>query len=170
MVETTDFTLSPAPHAWPLIFRYLGPVLGNGFVALVELHGRILARPEDGDEMSIEGVNPGGFAVGTHPIRSAKLELQRTLTGILIDIAQDAESFETFQKDIEAFFWETDAQSEGEWEACVKEVRSGRLSFPLGILPVFAAESPLLVTVRKIEDTVTPSDNPAPEPVIAAVA
>src|SRR5829696_677493 len=89
--QTMDFALSPAPFAWPLIFRHRGPVLGNGFVAIVEFDGRILGRPDGpNDAIWIDGVNPGGFAFGAANIRAVRLELQSTLSKILIDIAEDA--------------------------------------------------------------------------------
>jgi hypothetical protein len=166
----TDFTLTPAPAAWPLIFKHRGPVLGRGFVAVIELHGRILARQEPNGEVSIEGVHPGGFAVSPHNIRAASLELQKALTGILVDIAEEADSFEAFKAAVEEFFWQTDDESVAEWDACVQAVRRGQLSAPY-LLPVLAANLPLMVTVtRKPEGAVTPQDNSTPEPVLAAVA
>jgi len=45
--------------AWSLMFTYAGPVFGKGFLAQVELRGRLLASPET-DGVRSDGVNPGG--------------------------------------------------------------------------------------------------------------
>jgi hypothetical protein len=116
-------------------------------------------------------VNPGGFAFGATDFRAVRLELQSTLTGILIDIAEEAESFDTFKANVEQFFWQTDDGTAGEWDACVREVQSGRMPSPPGLLPVFPATSPLVVSVTlKPTDAVTPKDNSTPEPVLASAA
>jgi hypothetical protein len=170
---TDTFELTPAPNAWPLLFKHRSPVLGNGFVALVEMHGRLLARPdaEQGpDGIWIDGVNPGALALPAENIRSASHALRSALTGVLVDFAEEASSFDDFKAAVEEFFRETDAETVGEWEACVAEVQSGRLSSP-GLLPVLSANVPLLVQVtRKSTEAVTPKDNSAPEPVLASVA
>src|SRR3990170_3436869 len=43
---------------WPLCFTYNGSVIGKGFVAHVDLCGRLLAIPE-ADGVWMHGVNPG---------------------------------------------------------------------------------------------------------------
>jgi hypothetical protein len=168
-MSENSFTLSPAPNAWPLLFKYRGPVLGKGFVALVTFHGRLLARPENG-EIWFDGVNPGGFAFGAANIRAASAELRSTITGILVDIAEESNSFDEFRGEVERFFEETDAQTQGEWDACVSEVQHGRIKSP-GLLPVESANSPLLVeVVLKPTEEVTPRDNTPQEPALAYVA
>lgn len=164
-----DFKLTAQPVAWPLLFRYRGPVLGKGYVAVVEFHGRLLARP-DGNGVWLDGVNPGALALGAPTIQAARKELNSALTGVFVDFAEETDSFEAFKAQVERFFYDTDASSVDEWQACVAEVQSGRISSP-GLLPVFKASSPLLVEVtRKSADAVTPQDNPEPEPVLASVA
>ena len=167
------FELTPAPHAWPLLFKYRGPVLGKGFVAVIELHGRLLAR-QDSDQgpkgVWIDGVNPGAFAFPAPNIRAASPALRSALTAVLVDFAERAESFDAFKTDVVRFFYDTDSDTAGEWDACVAEVQRGRLSAP-GLLPVLSAKLPLFVEVtQKSTEAVTPKDNPAPEPVLASVA
>ena len=165
-----DFELTPQPVAWPLLFRYRGPVLGKGYVAVVELHGRLLARPAEGGGVWLDGVNPGALALGAPTIQAARKELNSALTGVFVDFAAEADSFDAFKAQVERFFQDTDAGSVAEWQACVAEVQSGRITSP-GLLPVLKASSPLLVTViRKSADAVTPQDNPESEPVLASVA
>lgn len=174
-VKPDDFVLTSAPDAWPLLFEHRGPVLGNGFVAIVEFHGRLLARErinEDGTRgLWLDGVYPGGFGLGACTVKEARLELQSALTGVLADIAEEADSFDTFKAVVEEFFWQTDPQTVGEWEACVREAQSGRLKPVPGIMPVMSADCPLLVAVTlKPAGDVTPKDNSAPGPVLASVA
>jgi hypothetical protein len=124
---STELALSPAPFAWLLIFQYRGPVLGHGFVAVVEFQGPVLGRPtESNGSIWIDGVNPGGFAFGAANPQSVRAELQSALSRILIDIAEDAPSFDAFKADVKQFFRDTDAETEGQWEACVRKVRGGR--------------------------------------------
>lgn len=172
MSDPSDFALAPTSNAWPLIFKFRGPVFGKAFVAVVEFHGRVLARSEgEPGEVSIEGVHPGGFAVAPQTLRASPLELQKILIGILFDIAEEADTFEAFKAEVETFFWTTDAETQGEWDACVKEVRNGSLQPIPGLLPVLPANLPLLVEVtHKPQEKVTPQDNGTPEPVLAAVA
>jgi hypothetical protein len=168
------FELTPSSNAWPLLFKFRGPVLGTGFVALVEFTGRLLLRPHGGDVPDgfwIDGVNPGGFAFGACRLKDAHLELHSRLTGILADIAEEAESFDAFKSLVEEFFWQADDQTVGEWDSCVREAQSGRLAPIPGILPVMPATEPLgvRITLKPAED-LTPKDNSAPGPLLASVA
>jgi hypothetical protein len=166
------FELSPASNAWPLLFKYRGPVLGQGFIAVVVLHGRLLARQSDeSGALWIDGVNPGALALEADSIRAAALELRSALTKVLVDFAEEAESFEAFKAEVVRFFEDTDAETVGEWEACVAEVQSGRLKAP-GLLPVLSASAtpPYISVTQKAPESVTPKDNPEPEPVLASVA
>lgn len=167
---TANFELTSEPPAWPLLFRYRAPILGKGFVAVVSLQGRLLARP-DGDRVWIDGVNPGALALGAPNITTAGGELRTVLTGIFVDFAeQAADSFEAFKAAVEGFFHATDPESVAEWEASVAGVQRGRITSP-GLLPVMSASTPLIVEViHKSSENVTPKDNPEPEPVLASVA
>jgi len=163
------FELTPEPSAWPLLFRHHGPVLGKGFVAVVTMQGRLLARP-DGDGIWLDGVNPGALALGADNVRVAGAELRTVLTGIFTDFAEQAESFEAFKAAVVEFFNATDDETVAEWTSCVTAVQMGRSTLP-GILPVWTADTPLSVEVtRKSVENVSPKDNPEPEPVLAAVA
>lgn len=164
-----DFQLTSESVAWPLLFRFRGPVLGKGYVAIVELLGRVLARPEK-DGVWLDGVNPGALAVGASSIKAANKELNSALTAVFVEFAEQAANFDDFKATVVKFFHETDNETVSEWEASVKAVQQGKLSSP-GLLPVLPAQSPLTVAVtfRSVE-TVTPQDNPEPEPVLAAVA
>lgn len=164
-----DFALTPPPGAWPLLFKFRAPVLGNGFLALVQLHGRLLAR-QDGDRLWLEGVNPGALALDAPSIETASLELHSTLIAVLTDLAEQSDSFNSFQTIVEQFFWDTDSDTEAEWKASVAAVQAGYIAGP-STLPVCPATSPLFVEVTfKSLETVTPKDNATSQPVLAAVA
>lgn len=155
--------------AWPLLFRFRGPVLGKGYIAVVELLGRVLARPEN-DAVWLDGVNPGALAVGASSIKTANKELNSALTAVFVEFAEQAATFDDFKAAVVAFFHETDRETVSEWETSVAAVQKGKLLSP-GLLPVLPAQSPLTVNVTyKPVETVTPQDNPEPEPVLAAVA
>jgi hypothetical protein len=167
---TEEFQLTPDRLAWPLLFRFRGPVLGKGYIAVVELLGRVIARPEDNDSVWLDGVNPGALAVGASSIKSANKELNSALTAVFVDFAEQADGFDDFKTAVVKFFHETDDESVSEWEASVAAVQRGALTSP-GILPVLSAQSPLTVDVTyKSIESVTPQDNPEPEPVLATVA
>lgn len=164
-----EFTLTPTPAAWPLMFVYRAPILGHAFVAVVELEGRLLARPE-GERVWLDGVNPGAFALGAPSLATANLELHSALTAVFVDFAERSESFEAFRSAVETFFHETDVDTVAEWDASVAAVRRGQIAAPAG-LPVRSAETPPAVRViYKSLESVTPGDNTEPEPVLAAAA
>lgn len=159
----------PSTAMWPLLFRYRGPVMGSGFVAIVALQGRLLARQED-EGFWLDGVNPGALSLAADSMKAANLELRTVLTGVLTDLAEQVPSFDDFKRAVEEFFNTTDDDTVAEWDTAVVNVQKGRLSAP-GLLPVFPANSPLVVEVtRKTSENVTPSDNAEPEPLLGAVA
>lgn len=145
-------------HAWPLLFTHRGIILGNGFLADIELHGRILARAE-ADGVWIDGVNPAAIALGAATLNDTHAELRSTLARVFIDFAEQTRTFEEFKARAEAFFHETDDESARAWTAAVEAVRAGLMLVPDGIQRRDAA-SPLFITVTpKPLEAVTPKDN-----------
>ena len=161
-------TATPAP-VWPLLFSFKGPVIGQGFLAVVDLRGRLLARQEP-EGLVLDGVNPGGFTCLAPTFELANLDLRATLLEVLADIAVEAETVETFQREVERFFHETDAGTVATWQAAVAQFREARLSPPPEPLPQWSAESALYVHVT-LKDLagVMPTDN-AERPTLAAAA
>jgi hypothetical protein len=144
--------------AWPLLFNHRGTILGKGFLAEVELQGRLLATPEV-EGIWLDGVNPGSLALGASNLAEANAELQNTLTLLLIDFAEEAPTFDAFKANVEHFFNDTDTDSEREWNAAVECVRAGAVNGPEG-LPRHRAESERIVKVtQKAVEAVTPKDN-----------
>lgn len=156
--------------AWPLIFKYRAPILGNGYIALVELQGRLLARPEADGQVWLDGVNPGALALGAPSLKTANLELHSALTAIFVDLAETSPKFEDFKEVASKFFEECDDDTVAEWKSCVERIQSGEIVGPQG-LPVYSALMPATITVtfKSLED-LTPSDNPAPDPLLAHAA
>ncbi|MEQ1897960.1 MAG: hypothetical protein ABL971_11305 [Vicinamibacterales bacterium] len=144
--------------AWPLLFSHHGTILGKGFLADIEVKGRVLATLE-ADGVWIDGVHPGGIALGAQTLNATHLELRNTLARIFIDFAMQTSGFDEFKARVETFFHETDPDTLHEWDAAVEAVRAGRVVGPDGI-PRCEASTPCYVKVtRKLVESVTPSDN-----------
>lgn len=133
----TDFALTPPPSAWPLIFNFRAPILCDGFIARVELRGRLLARAEH-DAVWLDGVNPGALALSAPSINTAGLELHSALTAVFVDFAEEHTSFDEFKAAVEQFFHDTDDDSVQEWQEAVSAVQQGLITAPAG-LPVYPA-------------------------------
>jgi len=148
-----------APHAWPLLFKHRGTLLGKGFIADIEILGRVLARPEV-DGVWIDGVNPGAISLGAATLNDTHSELRGMLARIFVDFAEQTTNFDEFKARAEQFFAETDQESVQEWETAVEAVRAGRISGPDGIprQDANAARFYITVTAKPVED-VTPKDN-----------
>ena len=117
--------------AWPLCFTYAGSVIGKGFVAHVDLCGRLLAIPE-ADGVWLHGVSPAAVAVGAPTLSDANLELRDILTKTFIDFANDSESFAAFKVKVEEFYHATDEDA-AEWQAAVASIKAGTTPVPEGV-------------------------------------
>lgn len=126
-------TAEAKPVAWPLLFVYRGPVFGNGFLAEVDLCGKLLASPET-DGIWLNGVNPGAFALGAVTLAEANRSLRDALTRVLVDFAEASDSFLTFRTLVERFYNETDPDTAQEWTEAVSAVKSGLMPLPEGLI------------------------------------
>lgn len=162
---------APKSVAWPLLFTYNGPVIGNGFLSYIELCGKLLASPET-EGVWLYGVNPGAFAISARTLDEANRELRDTLTRIFIDFAESADSFDQFKTAVEQFYAESDSETLDEWQQALLALQQGTGPVPEG-LPRKPADWECFVTVtEKALDELTPSDN-APvqyQPALAAAA
>jgi hypothetical protein len=148
-----------ASHAWPLLFKHHGTILGKGFLADIEVRGRLLATPE-ADGVWIEGVNPGAISLGAPTLTDTHTELRNTLARVFIDFAEQTSLFEDFKSRVEEFFNETDDATLREWDAAVQAVREGRLAGPDGVPRCDAEAFPCYVTItKKTVEAITPKDN-----------
>jgi hypothetical protein len=145
-------------HPWPLLFKHHGTILGKGFLADIEIHGRLLATPE-ADGVWIDGVNPSAISLGAKTLNETHAELRNTLARIFIDFTEQTANFEEFEARVQAFFNETDSETQREWDAAVEAVRAGRTAGPDGI-PRKDAETPCFVKItQKTVEAITPKDN-----------
>ena len=148
----------PQFSAWPLLYSHLGTIMANGFLAEIELHGRLLAT-EEPEGVWIDGVNPGAIAVGAKTLSDTHVELRNTFARVFIDFADQSEDFNEFKAKVEHFFNETDPGTERDWEDAVLAVRSGAVVGPEE-LPRVNANTKRSVSVRlKTAETVTTKDN-----------
>jgi hypothetical protein len=143
--------------AWPLFFKHHGTLLGKGFLADIEIHGRLLARPEAGG-VWIDGVNPGAIAFGGATLNETHAELRDTLARIFVDFAEQAADFDGFKTLVEGFFAESDDETLREWDAAVAAVRAG-VPGPDGVPRRDASAEPYIRVTPKPVEAVTPKDN-----------
>lgn len=163
------------PATWPLLFTYKSRVFGSGYIAEVELCGRLLAELEM-EGVWLYGVNPGALAVGAATLSTANVDLHKALAGVFADFATESGAFADFKAAVEKFFNTTDAESETEWEHGVARMKASTTIEAPGGLPIKdAVETRVFVRVaEQSTDTITASDNriadcePAPSQLAAA--
>lgn len=153
-------TPTAAETVLPLIFSYRGPIFGRGYLAKIDLRGRLLARVQE-DIVWLEGVNPGAIAVVGCSLEEANIELRRTLTNTFSDFAEEVTSTAKFRALVRQFFNDTDPETIAEWESAVACVRQGNIKTPTG-LRRSPAETEIYVRVTcKSTARITPTDNDA---------
>lgn len=149
---------------YPLLFSRRELVEGNGFIAGVALHGRLLLTDE-GSESWVEGINPGGIAARGVSPSEALAEFCSEYRVVLFDIAAEARSFEEFKEEVERFFNDTSPTADREWRAAVEEVRAGNVK--ASWLRMQPADSPLGIEVVLVQQPQA-SNNEEGEAAIAA--
>lgn len=149
---------------YPLLFGRRELVEGNGFIAGVAVHGRLLLT-EEGAESWVEGVNPGGIAARGESPGQALAEFGSEYRVVLFDIAADSRSFEEFKAEVERFFNDTSLPAAREWTAAVEDVRAGRVAADW--LKKQPADSPLGIDVILIQQPLA-AHNEEDEAAIAA--
>lgn len=112
---------------YPLLFGYSDVVVGAGYIASVNLHGRALLEEEDGD-CWVFGVNPGGLAAGGADRGAALSSFRSAYRSVLHDLAAEAVDFDGFRQGVEAFCEETNTPTLLEWEEAVIAVRQGAVT------------------------------------------
>ncbi len=106
------------------------------------------------------GINPGGMAASGDSPDAAHAAFRKAFSQILIDIANDAESFEAFQSAVATFFDDTNSGYEADWQQAILAVRRGEVS--LEGIPLVPANSPrtIVVTAKEVAKLTT-QDNSA---------
>ena len=151
-----------AMRTWPLWFTHRGVTLGRGFIARVELTGRLVAH-QDSTGVWLEGVTPAGLVIdaGASAVDEVQPLVRETLVGTLDGLARDAATFRDFRDAVHAFLSTTDETAIKEWRDAVERVRSTR-ERPDG-LDVWPADREASVTVAEmaVED-LTPVETTPP--------
>jgi predicted RNase H-like HicB family nuclease len=135
--------------SYPIIFGLRDYIQGNDFLAVVAVEGRALLHEEEEGGAWVEGVNPGGFVATGNSVAEALEEFRRSYTAILFDIAEDAETFESFREQCTRFFEGSAEITAREWEQAVEDVRAGRISADW--LGRRSAESPRGIAVARMD-------------------
>jgi hypothetical protein len=157
-MTTDERELKPA--SWPLLFTYKSRVFGKGYIAAIELCGRLLAELEV-EGVWLYGVNPGALAVGASNLKDANVDLYKALAAVFTDFAEQSSTFEAFKADVESFFNKTDTESEIEWARGLQRMRMSPTIEAPGGLPVHdGVKTKVFVRVaQQSMDTITPADN-----------
>lgn len=119
----------PVQMNLPLLFNFQQFILGNGFIANVQMTGRAILTDEDG-EVWIAGVAPAGVAGGGPDRASAFTEFRKAWGEILFDIARDAKGYGDFQLNALEFLHSRVGQLDADWSAALKEVRASDYEDP----------------------------------------
>lgn len=113
---------------YPLIFGpHGGLVAGNGFIAHVLIRGRCLLEETDQDFVSILGVNPGAVAGDGANSGEAYHDFLERVRLIIIDLADEADTFEAFRERVNQFVQQTNKPNEELWKDAVSRVRAGEV-------------------------------------------
>jgi hypothetical protein len=154
---------------YPIIFTLRDPVVGQGFLAGVEVNGRALMREEE-EGFWIDGVNPGAVCAGGASRDEALLRFRESYRTVLYDIASSAGSFEDFRAEVERFFWEETPGEAQAWQRAVEELRTdpGKAGDWLPVATTYP--EPRVSVVRFEKEQLEPRDNPAERMELAAAA
>ena len=133
-------------------------ISGDGFLAGVTLSGRALMRREDDGKWWMYGVRPAALAESGNTVEEAFLHFRSRYKEVLFDMAQEANSFDDFRKEVESFFYEVDVDAEDErlWENALKAIRAGNVTPPdeFSRLERKSPEStPSQITIEQLNDT-----------------
>ena len=134
---------------YPILFSRRDLIKASHFAAGVIVAGRVLVTEEEDGEFWAEGVTPGGLAAKGDTAATALKSFCDTYHEVLLDIAEDESSFESFNKAVERFFADTNVTALKDWEEAVVEVRAGKLTMAdMGKRP---SESPIGIRVLLLE-------------------
>lgn len=139
----------------PLLFTYTDTVFGDGFLAEVRVvNGRALCVHET-DGFWMYGLNPGAMAAGGETPAAAVKGFRRTFSKILVDLATDAATLDSFRTAVEHFFHHANPGYESDWREAVDAVRNARVTVEgLSRVPADSPRS-VMVTVKqhfRVED------------------
>lgn len=119
--NTMSATL-PRGTKLPLVCTYRNSVAGKGFVAKVEMRGRMLAVVDENDELWLHAVHPAGWSESGDSIAEAHGLFRQTYTAMLYDLAEDAADFKEFRTAVNDLNRHSEALFES-WNEAVANMR-----------------------------------------------
>ena len=108
----------------PFLFTFPHVIAGKGFFARVEVHGRALLKEEaEGAETWFYGAFPGTVAGGGKDYTEACKEFRKAYLSVLFDVANEADSFEAFEREARELLDVANESVTDEWNECLRAVR-----------------------------------------------
>lgn len=126
--------------SYPFLFSFRDLIAGNGYFANVAVRGRVLLVEEDDHDWWLFGVQPGCVAGGAAERSVALTEFKKNYMSVLIDIAAEAPTYETFAAQVKSLFSQVNEPNAAEWAGALEHLRSGSLKYP-GVVSVKAADA-----------------------------
>ena len=145
---------------YALFFETGGPVFGEGYVALVQVRGRMLAAKTETD-FELYGVNPAGAAVYAPTLNEAYVKFVEDLRLVLVDIASEGCNFPDFRSQAQNLFAATGSRTAARWREARARARRGEIGTELGLR--IERHDPELGIEVELLDEATPAANPAPQ-------
>lgn len=114
--------MTRATQPLPLVFSFRELVIGNGFIASVQMCGRALM--DEADETWLTGIAPVGFSGGGMDRTEAFGAFRRAWFEILVDIANESADFASFRELSLEFLRSSQEAMTREWEEALAIVRA----------------------------------------------
>ncbi len=156
---------------YPLVFTFHEVIVGNGFVAKIDLSGRaVLVEDKEEAGTWLYGVEPGAIAGGGTDYSAACREFKKSYLSVLFDLALETKTFDEFKKEVEAFTRAVNIPNQIAWETALKEVRKSGTGLD-GFARVNAESHPPAVEVSQLDpQTMRPGVNKFDEVGLAEAA
>ena len=147
---------------YPLLFKFRTSVVGEGWLAGVELCGAAVVTKEASGEYIAHGLKPGGVAGVGSTLTEAYLAYREDVQTVLYDMAGNA-PFETFREGVLDFFDSADDWGEAKFAEGRSMVVAGKVdsSLPLEPKPEFGA-SVVELELRSKNNPVLPAGESLP--------
>ena len=119
---------------YPLLFRFRTSVVGEGWLAGVEVCGAAVVTKETDGEYIAHGLKPGGVAGVGSTVNQAYLAYKEEVRTVIYDMAGNA-SFDAFRDGVLEFFESTDVWGEEKFAEGRLMVAAGKVDSSLPVEP-----------------------------------
>lgn len=119
---------------YPLLFKFRTSVVGEGWLAGVELRGAAVVTKEASGEYIAHGLKPGGVAGVGSTVTEAYIAYKEEVQTVLYDMAGDA-SLDAFREGVFEFFESADAWGEEKFAEGRLMVAAGKVESTLPVEP-----------------------------------